>query len=212
MKHTSPLNINFHEIPTDTLPTPTLTPPTKTTYTQNGNYISNPTSPTQQARQPTYRRTATSLSMRRLRNGRARVRLHQPTINVHRQRSDLPSSYQRVRLKQNVKRTQRQATNTHHKAFHIPSHINTLTPTHCVPCPELARTTQCRQTVHRHHPHMHTLQHVPAQTHHATKHGHNNMEGHTQRQHSKPPPRKHNQPLQHSNTTRSIRCLLTILY
>jgi hypothetical protein len=140
-----------------TLPTPTLTPP-KTTYTQNGNCISNPSTP--HTRQHTYRQTSPSLSTRRphplsgdinviatrgLWYGRARVHLHQPTINVHRQRPGLSSSYKTERFKQQKKRKQR----------------HTLTPAYGVPGPELARAMHRHQAIDRQQSYMCTPQHIP---------------------------------------------------
>ena len=189
IKHTSPLNITFPITPPANTPTLPLTPQAKTLYTQNGNHIFNHTKPTQQTPTPTYRRTNTShttrsgyvLPPRRLRHGRARIRLHQPAIDVHRQRPGLPSSYNTGKLQ-----AQHQRTKNH-----------TLTPSYRVPGPELARATQRHQAIHRQQPHMQAPQHIPPQTHHAPKHTRNNMIRHTNRQHCKPPPRQLHQPLQH---------------
>jgi hypothetical protein len=184
-KHTSPLNINFRETSSDTLPTHTLTP-SKTTYTQNGNYISNPSTTNPHTRQHKYRRTSPSLSTRRphplsgdinvratrrLRYARARVCLHQPDIDMNRRPHSLPSSYQKGRLKRNNKNIRRHAT---------------LTP-----------TTHRHQAINRQQPYMRAPQHIPPQTHHAPKDTRNNMVRHTNRQHCKPPPRHLHQPLQH---------------
>ena len=98
MKHASPLNIRSHVTPMEKELTQTKMQATTTIYTQNGNHISNPIKPNQKAQHPTYRRISTSLPTRRRQRGRARVRLHQPTIDVLRRRPSLPASYKKEQL------------------------------------------------------------------------------------------------------------------
>ena len=194
MRHASDLNITF---PTPTIPTPKDGPSTPTTiqYTQNGNHIATPTHPTHHGQYPTYRRPTNSLPTRRshalsrpvhdiptrrLRHGRARVRLNQTAIHVHRQRHAVPSSYTKTRL----------TLNKQHQDKH------TLTPGYRSPSPKLARATTGHQAIHRQRPHMRTPQHIPTQAHHAPKHARNLHPRHTYRQHCKPPTSQNNQPIQ----------------
>ncbi len=139
MRHASDLNITFPTPPIATTKNGTGTP-TRITYTQNGNHLAHTAHQTQLAQHDTYRwnkyplptrrpqelhRVVNVITTRRLQQGRARVCLHQPTINVLRPRPSLPSSYNNEQLKQQRNR--------------IAKH--TLTP-YVIPGPELARATQ----------------------------------------------------------------------
>ena len=196
MKHASPLNIQSHVKNIEEEPTPTKMQANTTIYTQNGNHISNPIKPNQKAQHPTYRRISNSLptrrphtlssvindipTTRRRQRGRARVRLHQPTIDVLRRRPSLPATYKTGRLNRQ----------RNHK------HKQRRTPGYVVPGSELASATTRQQTLHRKIPDMCAPQHIPPQAHHAPINKRNNMPRNTHRQQRKPPPRHLYQPLQ----------------
>jgi hypothetical protein len=191
MQHSRFLHIQF---PTNDQPTPSLTPST-TTYTQNDNKIYTPNTPNEHARQATYRRTKPLLptrrphalsrpvnviSTRRLRYTRTRVRLNKTAIDVHRQGHAVPSSYKKNKLPPHKQSTKK----------------NTLTPARRSPGPKLARTTTGHKAIQCQRPHMRISQHIAPQAHHAPKNARNLHERNTYRQHCKPPPCQHHQPLQ----------------